>query len=277
LASGTRDKESTLRLGAASVLLTIASLGCTHIPKTQPYVLNMGAKTCGELGRAAVSRSTEEFLAGTVIAALGATGVGTGIAMGPDTAPDAAWHERSRFLLIMAPSAVVTAIGVAIAARSQETNSLADKTTIALSQGKDEADRYLYYECVSARADWSGDRSDMTRLQISLLKENLAAAKTAQEAASTADTESQTATSLAIDAKTTAVKAAQVAFASAEATRDLAIATEKIIDAMPKKDGNALIRDAKAALAGRKDSIAPKPESATPRLQAPPSPVAQPR
>jgi hypothetical protein len=201
----------------------------------------MGARTCSDLRSAAANRSTEEFLAGTVTAVLGVTGVAAGMLMGPDTAPDAAWYERSRYLFVIAPSAVAAVIGVGVVARSQQTDALVDKTTTALSERKNEADRYLYYGCVSARADWSGDRSELTRVEIGLMKENLAAATAAQEAASKAATQGQSAMSVAIDAKATAAKAAQIASASAEATKDLAAATEKLMEA-PKKGGSVAPR-----------------------------------
>jgi hypothetical protein len=195
----------------------------------------MGLKTCNDLTRAAGNRSTEEFLGGTAMAVAGATGVVVGMLMGPDTAPDAAWHERNRYLFVITPSAVVAAVGIATMARSQKTDTLADETRTIVVEGKGEADRHLYYECLSARADWSGNHRELTRLQIELLKENHAAASAAQSAASNADAQASVATSLANEAKTTAAKASQVASASAEATKDLAAVTEKVMEAAPKK------------------------------------------
>ena len=216
----------------------------------------------------------------------GASGLLVGAMIGPDPSPDAAWHERGRHIFIMVPSAVVTAIGVAAVARSQRTEALADQATTALVEGKNEADRFLYFQCVSARADWSGNRSEVARIQINMFKESLAATMTAQEAAAaaqvaattaqrgatTAQTEAQSATSLANDAQGNALKAAQAASASADATRNLAAVTENVIGAMPKKDSDPALREAKAALAGVKKSVAPKPDSPPPPTP-PPTPV----
>jgi hypothetical protein len=127
-------------------------------------------------------------------------------------------------------------------ARSQQTDALAEKTATTLSERRNEEDRYLYYECVSARGDWSGDRSELARIQIDLMKENLAAATAAQEAASKADAQGRSATSVATDARATAVKAAQPASASGEATKDVAPVNEKATDAMPKKGGSVAPR-----------------------------------
>jgi hypothetical protein len=264
-----------LRLILASALVSVASLGCTQIPKTPPYAPTVGAKTCSALAEAAAERSAQEWVAGAAIAVAGLTGVATGILLGPDTAPNAEWHERNRYVFVIVPSTVVAAIGVGIImGRAHKTEQLAAQATTTLVDGRNEADRYLYYECVSARADWSGNRSEVARIHVNLFKESLAASMAAQETASTAQTQAQSATSLAADAKVMSVKATQVASASAEATKSLATATEKLIEATPKPEAKAPILDAKAALSGVKGSLAPKPDP-TPRLQGPPSPPLQ--
>jgi hypothetical protein len=192
--------------------------------------------------------------------------------MGPDNSPDAAWHERSRFLFVIAPSAVVTAIGVGLLARAQRTEGLADQAMTAMSEGKNEADRNLYYQCVTARGDWSGNHSEVARIQINMLKETTAAATAARETASNAQTQAQSASSLATDAKTISVKATQVASSSVQATKGVVVAAEKLIEATSKKEGDPNIRDARAALSEAKGNLAAKPEGTTPPMQAPPSP-----
>jgi hypothetical protein len=240
----------------AAAIVLATSLGCTQIPKTEPYAPNSGIQTCSRLAKAAANRSTEEFLTGTVMAVAGAAGVGAGIIMGPDNSADAAWHERSRYLLVIAPSAIVAGLGIGVVSRSQHTERLADQSAAALADGKNEADPYLYYQCVSARADWSGDRNAMMRVEISLLKENVAAAMAAQQTAAAAETQAAAAAIVAAEAKATAVKAAQTASASAAATRDLADVTEKLMQADPKKkDGGTASGDAGA----RSDGSASKP------------------
>ena len=243
--------------------------GCTQIPKTLPYAPYMGGHTCRAFAKTAVDRSTEEYLAGIAVTIAGATGLGVGSAMGPDTSPDAAWYERGSHLFIMVPSAVVTAIGIGLLARAQKTEALADQAATVLVEGKGEADRFLYLQCVSARGDWSGNRSEVSRIQINMFKESLAAAMAVQEAATNAQAQAQSAASLAIDAKGSSVKAAQAASVSADATRNLATATENVIEAMPQKDANPALRDAQATLAGVKKSVAPKPEGSS----APPPPL----
>jgi len=229
----------------------------------------MGAQSCKALAKAAADRSTEEFLAGAGVTIAGAAGIVAGSLMGPDTTPDAAWHERSRYLFIMVPSAVVTAVGVGIMAKAQKTEALADQAGTTLYEGKNEADRVLYYQCASARGDWSGNHTEMVRIQINMFKENFAATMNAQETATTAQTQAQSAATEAHDAKADSMKAAQVATSSADATRNLASVTESLIDATPKKESDPALREAKATLAGIKGSGAPKQDAPS---RPPPSP-----
>jgi hypothetical protein len=247
----------------------LASLGCTQIPKTPPYAPGVGMKMCSALRKTAVDRSTEEFVAGAALAIVGAAGVGAGIAMGPDTDPSAAWHERSGFLFVIAPSVAVAAVGLGTVARAQRTESLADQATSAIADGQHEADRNLYYECVSARGDWSGNHSEIARIHSNMSKEHMSAVMTAQETASNAQTQAQSASSLATDAKAVSVKAMQTASASAQATKGVVVAAEKLIEATPKKDGDPAIRDARAALSEAKENLTPRPEGSAPRPQAP--------
>ena len=265
-----------MRSALVCALVSFSSLACTTIPKTPPYVANMGQQTCKTFAKAAIDRSTEEFMTGVALTVLGATGMAAASVMGPDTDPDAAWHERGRHIFILVPSAVVTAVGAGVIARAQRTEALADQATTALAEGKNEADRFLYFQCVSARGDWSGNHSEVARIQINMFKESLAATMVAGEGAAKAQSQAQTATSLAIDAKANSVKAAQGASEAADATRDLAAATEKVIDAMPKKDSDPSLREeAKAALAAVKGGVSPKPANSTPRPPLPPPSLQQ--
>jgi len=254
----------------AVILLAATSLSCTQIPKVEPYVPNAGIKTCNRLAKAAADRSAEEFLVGTAVALVGAVVVGTGIAMGPGDAVDAAWYDRSRNLLVIAPSAMVAAFGIHLVGRSQQSDTLADQSVAAIADGKTEEDQYLYYECVSARAAWSGDSREMIRVQVKLLQENLAAAMAAQQSAAAAEKQAQVATTVAVEAKATAARAAQIASASAEATKDLVGVTEKLVDAEPRnRDGGAAFRDAGAALSAAKANLTARPDAGAPRPDGP--------
>jgi hypothetical protein len=233
-----------LQLRPPVVVLLIAglSVGCTSVPKPPPYAPGVGAESCNEIRRAASDLATENYAAGGVALISGLVGVGAAMAIGPDTSPDAGWADRSGFLLIGVPSAVLASAGAILIANALRAEKLAERTSAVLADGKTEADRFVYYQCVSARADWSGDHSDLARLQIMMMKENLAhlgaareTAAEARETAATASTQAQSAQALSVEAKASATKASQIASASAEATRDLAAVTEMLVETGSKE------------------------------------------
>jgi hypothetical protein len=270
-----------LRLSLALIVSTSLSVACTQIPKTPAYSPNLGAKTCSDLARAASNRATEEFFAGTVVAVAGLVGVGAGIGMGPDTNPNALWHERSRYLMVIAPSAIITSLGAAMMIGSQETDHLRSQSSAVLREGKNEEDRFLYYQCVSARDDWSGDHTDTARLQIHYMKEAMSGSIAAQASANAAGTQSLAASSMALDAKTNALRASQVATASAEATKDLASIAERLVDAAPPKvDPTPSKVGANSRRETRPASTAPKSPAGTapnaPEPAPPPAPAPRP-
>ena len=84
-------------------------------------------------------------MTGAAIAAVGAVGVGVGVVVGPANEPTATLLDEGRQFFILAPSALVTALGVHLVARSQATDTLAEQSASAIAQGKNEDDRYLYY------------------------------------------------------------------------------------------------------------------------------------
>jgi hypothetical protein len=162
-------------VSALAALLSIFAVGCSTIPKTPPYAPGVGVRSCRNLAKVANDRSTEEFVTGAVVAIAGATGVVSGILLGPDTAPDAAWYEKSGYLFVIAPSAVIAAVGVGMMSHAQQTGALGERAATIVNEGKNEPDWALYYECVSARGDWSGDHSDLAKIQTKLMQERLPA------------------------------------------------------------------------------------------------------
>lgn len=265
-----------MRRSCALIVLSM-SIGCTQIPKAPAYTPGAGVTTCQSLSRAAEKRGTEEFLAGAAIAVVGAVGVIAGIGMGPDTDPKAEWHEKSRYLMILTPSAVIAGIGVASMISAQSTDRLRYQTANALVEGKGDPDRFVYYRCMSARDDWSGDHTDTTLEQIALMKEAASGSAAAQEAASDARKQSQSATSVAIDARTSAIKASQVAHASAEAAKDLALVAEHLGDGAPPKNEHAPVREKPAKIQAPPPAksgeapLAPSASAASPAKTAPPA------
>jgi hypothetical protein len=264
-----------LRLHRPAVVLLIAVLssGCTSIPKTPPYAPSAGATSCNDLRHAAADRSAEELLLGSVVTLVGLAGVGVGAVMAANTDPNAAPPENIGYLLVIAPSVVAAVAGLAMVGNSFKTERLQDQTTTVLTEGKTEADRFLYYQCVSARADWSGDHSDLARIQVDMMKENLANAQDAQAAATGATTSAQSAMALSVEAKASATKASQIASASAEATRDLAAVTEMLVETGPRKPPEPVARTPKPAAARLevKPSHPPVPRSDAPAPVPPPS------
>jgi hypothetical protein len=162
-------------LSLVAALLSTLAVGCSTIPTTPPYAPGVGVRSCRNLAKMANDRSTEEFITGAVVAIAGATGVVSGMLLGPDTGPDAAWYEKSGYLFVIAPSAVVAAVGVGMMSHAQRTGDLGDRAAAIVNEGKNEPDWSLYYECVSARGDWSGDHSDLAKIQTNLVKEHLPA------------------------------------------------------------------------------------------------------
>jgi hypothetical protein len=263
-----------LRLSLALILTVFVSVGCTQIPQTPAYSPSLGRKTCNDIARSANDRATEQFVAGTVIAVAGVTGVGAGIAMGPDTDPRAEWHERSRYLMVLIPGAVIAGLGAATLFQARGTEQLARRTALAASEKED--DRFIYYQCVKARDDWADDHTDSTHVQIELMKEAMNGSAAAQETASSARVQSQSATSVAIDARTNALRATQVATASAEETRDLASMAEKMIEPAPApappppKNGASKVAPPPKSAPPPKTASAP-PVEPLPAAQRPPS------
>jgi hypothetical protein len=239
------------------------STGCTSIPKTPPYTPSVGAASCKDLRHAAADRATEELLLGTAVALVGVVGIGVGAAMGGNTDPNAEAPEKYGYLLVIAPSVIATVAGVAMMGNSFKTERLEAQTATVLAEGKNDADRFLYYQCVSARADWSGDHSDLARLQVNMMKENLANAQDAQSTAVEAATSAQSAVALSAEAKASATKASQIASASAEATRDLAAVTEMLVETGSRKPAEPVARAPKAATHAR------RPSRANPRSRVP--------
>jgi len=264
-----------LRLPPPAVVLLIAgvSTGCTSIPKTPPYAPSVGATSCNDLRRAAADRSAEELLIGSVVTLAGLVGVGAGAVMGANADPNSAPLEKFGYLFVITPSAVAAAAGIVMISNSFKTERLQDQTTTVLVEGKNEADRFLYYQCVSARGDWSGDHSDLARIQVSMMKENLANAQATQAAAEGATTSAQSAVALSVEAKASATKASQVASASAEATRDLAAVTEMLVETGPRKPAEPVVRTPKPAAAcpEAKPSHPPVPRPDAPTPAPPPS------
>jgi hypothetical protein len=239
------------------------STGCTSIPRTPPYAPGVGATTCNDIRRAAADRSAEEVLIGSVATLAGLVGVGAGTLIGANTDPNAAPPEKVVPLLVIIPSVVAAAAGVAMISHSFKTEQLESQTATVLAEGKTEADRFLYYQCVSARADWSSDHSDLARLQVNMMKENLANAQDAQAAAAGATTTAQSAATLSAEAKASAAKASQIASASAEATRDLAAVAEMLVETGSRKPAEPV-------------TPAPKPSAARPVSKPSPLPVPRP-
>jgi hypothetical protein len=274
-----RRRSHALRRSCALIALSM-SIGCTQIPATPPYSPGAGATSCQSLARAAEKRQAEEFLAGAAIVAAGLIGVGSGIAMGPDTSPDAQWQEKSRYLMILTPSAVVAGIGIASMVNAQSSDRLRYQAAHALAEAKDESDRFVYYRCVSARDDWSGDHADTTNLQIALMKEAASGTAAAQEVASSARAQSESATSVAVDARTSAIRASQVAHASAEAAKDLASVAEQLADSTPPKSERASAREKPAKIPvpapAKSAELPPAAAPAGPAVSGPPVKTAPP-
>jgi hypothetical protein len=265
-----------LRLHLPAVVLLIAGLSsaCTSIPKTPPYAPSVGVRSCNDLRHAASDRATGELLLGTAVALVGLVGVGAGTVMGASADPNGAPADKYGYLLIVTPSVVAAVAGVAMINSSFKTERLESQTAAVLADGKNETDRSLYYQCVSARADWSGDHSDLARIQINMMKENLTTAQDAQATAAGATTSAQSAMTLSAEAKASATKASQIASASAEATRDLAAVTEMLVETGPRKTAEPVARTTKPAAARPevKPSQPPVPHPDTPALVPPPSP-----
>ena len=274
LNSGTKKKRST---SFASALARCRSsgrrtfLGLYVDSQNAALFASVGAKSCNDLRYAAADRSTEELLTGSALTLVGLVGIGAGIAMGHSADPNGAPHEKFGYLLVLTPSVVAAVAGVTMVGHSFKTERLETQTTKVLAEGKKEEDRYLYYQCVSARGDWSGDHGDLARLQVDMMKENLVNAQDAQAAATGATASAQSAVTMSTEAKASAAKASQIASASAEATRDLAAVTEMLVETGSRKPAEPVARTPKPA-AARPEAKPSRPATARPDAPAPAPP-----